>query len=262
MFLHLKIVIFQTFKLTVLTQYSANKTIPDIGINDIITTLFHLISLLRLSMFHGISHFDLQVKDLQEAQKLWSNTIGLSIIKQGDGFVELSSGNVSLRLIEVPYIEHTATIRLNVPSVSQAYSHLIEASAQSRYEPMDTPDLEKIACVSDTDGHSIILWRSLSEDEWNFVPELPKTGEWLPEAEDLVVKLLSHVPAFFRMLARRKVTRVVEQLARDDDSPVTREHVIKGYITSSAKVTRSRLIAPLEAEGINPADYQTEFDYE
>lgn len=213
-------------------------------------------------MFHGISHFDLQVKDLNVAQQLWSDAIGLSISKKGDGFLELSSGNVSLRLIEVPYIEHTATIRLNVPSVSKAYSHLLKAKALSRYEPMDTPDLEKIACVSDVNGHSIILWRSLSEDEWGFIPDLPKTGEWLPEAEDLVVNLLSHVPAFFRMLARRKVTRVVEQLAREADSAVTREHVIKGYITSSAKVTRSRLIAPLEAEGINPADYQAEFDYE
>ncbi|MDH5424923.1 MAG: DUF2621 family protein [Gammaproteobacteria bacterium] len=213
-------------------------------------------------MFHGISHFDLQVKDLKSALHLWSDTIGFVVSKNGDGFVELNSGNVYLRLIEVPYIEHTATVRLSVPSVSKAYAHLINAKAISRYEPMDTPDLEKIACVSDADGNSIIIWRDLTEDEWSFVPDLPKTGDWLPEAEELVVKLLSHVPAFFRMLARRKVTRVVEQLAKEDDSPVTREHVIKGYITSSAKVTRIRLVAPLKAEGINPDDYQAEFDYE
>ena len=43
---------------------------------------------------------------------------------------------------------------------------------------------------------------------------------------------------------------------------MTRELVIKGYITSSAKVTRFRLVEPLRAEGIDPADYQAEFDYE
>lgn len=64
------------------------------------------------------------------------------------------------------------------------------------------------------------------------------------------------------MLARRKVTRVVEELAKENNSAVTREHVIKGYITASAKVTRSRLIEPLKAQGINPEDYQADFDYE
>jgi len=213
-------------------------------------------------MFYGISHFDLQVTNLAEAEKLWSGTIKLKVSKQGEGFIELDSGNVSIRLIEVPYIEHTSTLRLNVPSVSKAYQHLLNAGATSRYEPMNTPDLERIACVTDIDDNSIIIWRLLTEDEWNFVPELPKTGEWYADAEELVVNLLSHVPAFFRMLARRKVTRVVEQLAKEDNSAVTREHVIKGYITSSAKVTRVRLIEPLKAEGINPDDYQAEFDYE
>ena len=64
------------------------------------------------------------------------------------------------------------------------------------------------------------------------------------------------------MLVRRKTTRVIEQMAVEAQSPVTRELVIKGYITSSAKVTRFRLVEPLRAEGIDPADYQAEFDYE
>ena len=107
-----------------------------------------------------------------------------------------------------------------------------------------------------------ILWRALTEDERGFVPELPKQGEWTPDAEALLQRLLSHVPALFRMLARRKTTRVIEQLAREAKSPVTRELVIKGYITSSAKVTRYRLVEPLRAEGVNPDDYREDFDYE
>lgn len=213
-------------------------------------------------MFHGISHIDLQVTQLDKARDLWTSIVGLQVTREGDGYIDLDSGNVSIRLIEVPVIESTSTIRLSVPSVSQAYGKLVEHGATGKYEPMNTPGQEKIACVTDDNGHSIIVWRALTEDEWEYVPELPKTGEWLPEAEDLLVRLLSHVPAFFRMLARRKVTRVVEQLAREDNSPVTREHVIKGYITASAKVTRSRLIEPLKSEGINPDDYQAEFDYE
>jgi len=213
-------------------------------------------------MFHGISHIDMQVTDLQKSKQLWSGVIGFTVIKEGEGFAELDSGNVAIRLIEVPGIEQTVSIRLSVNEVDKAYLHLLEQGAVSRYAPMNTPDLQKIACVTDSNGHSIIIRRDLTEDEWGFTPELRKTGDWLPEAEELVVKLLSHVPAFFRMLARRKVIKVVEQLAQEDDSPVTREHVIKGYITASAKVTRVRLIEPLKAQGINPDDYQAEFDYE
>lgn len=213
-------------------------------------------------MFHGISHIDMQVTDLQKAKQLWSNVIGFTVSKEGEGFAELDSGNVAIRLIEVPSIEQTVSIRLSVNEVDKAYLHLLEQGTDSRYAPMNTPDLQKIACVTDSNGHSIIIRRELTEDEWDFTPELHKTGDWLPEAEELVVKLLSHVPAFFRMLARRKVIKVVEQLAQEDDSPVTREHVIKGYITASAKVTRVRLIEPLKAQGINPDDYQAEFDYE
>jgi len=213
-------------------------------------------------MFHGISHIDLQSTNLEKSRQFWNEAIGFSIKSRGEGYIEIDSGNVAIRLIEVPAIEQTATIRLSVAEVGHSFQNLIKAGATSRYEPMNTPDQEKIACVTDHDGHSIILWRVLSEDEWDYVPELPKTGEWYPDAEELVINLLSHVPAFFRMLARRKVTRVVEELAKEDNSAVTREHVIKGYITSSAKVTRSRLIEPLKAEGINPDDYQADFDYE
>jgi len=213
-------------------------------------------------MFHGISHIDLQVLNLKSSQRFWEEIIGFEVKIQGEGVVELDSGNIAIRLIEVPAIEQTSTLRLSVPHVTKAYERLINTGTVSRYKPMNTPEQEKIACVNDDNGHSIILWRELSEDEWSFVPELPKTGEWYPDAEDLVVRLLSHVPAFFRMLARRKVTRVVEQLAAEDGSAVTCEHVIKGYITSSAKLTRSRLIEPLKAEGYNPDDYQAEFDYE
>ncbi len=213
-------------------------------------------------MFHGISHIDLQTVNLEQAQQFWTNVVEFAPTREGEGYVELDSGNVAVRLIEVKTVTQTTTIRLSVYDVTKAYEILIKAGATSLYEPMKTPGLEKIACVKEANGHSVIVWRALSEDEWDFVPELPKTGEWYPDAEDLLVRLLSHVPAFFRMLARRKVTRVVEQLAKDDDSPVTTEHVIKGFITSSAKVTRSRMIQPLKDEGINPDDYKEDFDYE
>jgi len=213
-------------------------------------------------MFFGVSHIVIPVTDLERSASIWRDVIGFTESRRGEEYVDVDSGNVSIRLIKVPTVESNISVRLSVHDVEAAYNKLLEGGTQSRYAPMHTPDLEDMACVTDPDGHSIVLWRALTEDEWDFVPELPKQGEWYPDAEELLQRLLGHVPALFRMLARRKVTRVVEELAKEENSAVSREHVIKGYILSSAKVTRSRLIEPLRAEGINPDDYQKEFDYE
>ena len=119
-------------------------------------------------MFHGISHIDVQVTCLDRTKKLWASYIGFDISEEGEGFAIIDSGNVAIRLIEVPKIEHTTTIRIQAPDVTKAYQHLIDAGLNSKYEPMQTPDLHKLACVSDYDGNNIIVWRALVEDEWGF----------------------------------------------------------------------------------------------
>jgi len=213
-------------------------------------------------MFFGVSHLVMPVTDLERAAKLWRDVVGFAVSRSGDDYLDFDSGTVTIRLMQVPAIESKLSLRLAVRNVPEAYQALLAGGAASRYEPMQTPELEEIACVSDPDGHAIVLWRALTEDEWGFIPELPKQGEWYPDAEQLLKRLLAHVPALFRMLARRKTTRVIEQLAKEMQSPVTREIVIKGYITASAKITRYRLVEPLRAEGINPDDYREDFDYE
>ena len=215
-----------------------------------------------IHMFFGVSHLVVPVTDLERAAGLWRDVMGFAVARRGEGYLDIESGNVAIRLLLVPAVESRVSLRLSVGDVPKAYQALLAGGGASRYEPMRTPELEEMACVSDPDGHAIVLWRALTEDEWGFVPELPKQGEWYPDAEELLQRLLAHVPALFRMLARRKTTRVIEMLAQEARSPVTRELVIQGYITASAKVTRYRLVEPLRAEGINPDDYREEFDYE
>ena len=213
-------------------------------------------------MFFGISHVVVPVTDLEAATRLWVQVMGFIEQHRGEDHVDIDSGSAVLRLVRVPRVESRLSLRVTVRDVGQAYEALLSAGAESRYAPMRTPELEEMACVTDANGHSLVLWRALTEDEWDFVPELPKELVWSEESTDLLKRLLTHVPALFRMLARRKTTRVIEMMAKEANSPITRELVIKGYITSSAKVTRSRLIEPLRAEGINPDDFQAEFDYE
>jgi hypothetical protein len=77
----------------------------------------------------------------------------------------------------------------------------------------------------------------------------------------LLKSLLLHVPTLFRALARRKVTRVVEELASETSRrTVTSELVVRGYILASAKVTRYRLHAPLRAHGFDPDRFRADFE--
>lgn len=213
-------------------------------------------------MFFGITHVEVPVSDLERAKSFWEGEIGLQEVRRGDGFIDLDSGSAIVRLVQVNKVEHPVSLRVHVGDVQQAFDHLAAAGGRGLYEPMRTPTLELEARVLDADGNTAVVWRELTEDEYDFVPELPKEGEWDDEAEILLKALLSHVPAMFRALARRKVTRMVEYLAAEDRSAVMREHVIRGYILSSAKITRSRLIEPLRKEGIDPERYQAEFDEE
>jgi predicted enzyme related to lactoylglutathione lyase len=213
-------------------------------------------------MFYGVTHVDVPVTDIPRAREFWGDLIGLRPGKSGEGFADMDSGNVALRLIQVRNVEHPVSIRISVRDVEAAYEQLLRHGGTSLYEPLRTPELELVANVVDPDGNSVFVWRELTEDEWDFVPALPKEGEWHEDAERLLVQLLSHVPALFRALARRKATRMVEHLAKTDRSPVTREHVINGYILSSAKITRYRLVEPLRKSGINPDDYKAVFEEE
>ncbi len=211
-------------------------------------------------MFFGVTHLDVPVCDLARSEAFWGNLIGLQKVKHGEGFVDMDSGNVILRLIQVSHVSRPVTLRVSVPDVQAAFDKLIAAGGRVMYEVQRTPALELEAHVADPDGNTVVVWRELSEDEYGFVPELPKQGEWQKEAEDLFNALLKHVPALFRSMARRKVTKIIEEVAGYDRSPVTREHVIRGYILASAKIKRDRLIEPLKACGINPDNYKEEFE--
>ena len=211
-------------------------------------------------MFFGISHIDLPVADFVRAEAFWGRLIGLKEVKRGEGFIDLESGTVILRLVQVAKVTRPVTVRVCVPDVSAAYDLLVKSGGRGLYEAYRTPALEIEAHVADPDGNAVIVWRELSEDEYGFTPELPKQGEWEPGTEKLLNELLSYVPALFRGMARRKVTKIIEEVAEMDRTVVTRETVIRGYIMSSAKIKRDRLIEPLKLCGIDPDSYKEEFD--
>lgn len=210
-------------------------------------------------MFLGVSHVDVSVTDLPRARRFYTEGFGFTVKREGPGFCDVDTNTVLLRLIETRTVEHRAALRLQVVDVEKAFAALQALGARTLYEPLRTPQLELVGSVADRDGHTLSVWRPLSEDEYGFLPSLPTEQSWKAEAETLLQSLLVGVPSLFRGLARRKVVREAEELAEGRD--VGREDVIRAYIRANSKITRYRLKKPLLENGIDPAAYPVEFEW-
>jgi len=210
-------------------------------------------------VFYGLSHVDVPVRDLTAARELYVETLGFTVRHEGEGFLDLDAASSALRLVQSENPERPASIRVQAYDVEGGIDALQAAGAEVLYAADRTDRLTIEGTVRDPDGNTITVWRALSEDEYGFVPELPKEKGWSPEAEDLVKVLLLSVPALFRGLARRKVTREVEARA-GAEGHIDRELAIRAFISAQSPPNRKRLIEPLKAQGIDPADYRDEFE--
>jgi catechol 2,3-dioxygenase-like lactoylglutathione lyase family enzyme len=211
------------------------------------------------SVFFGVSHVDIPVRDLRRAEDLYVGALGFVKSKAGTGFIDIESGTVRLRLIESENPKQRVAIRVQSRDVALAYKILLDRGLTGLYEPMRTADLELVAAVVDADGNTLSLWRDLTEDEYDVEPELPKQLQWADEASALLQSMLKSVPAMFRGLARRKITKNAEWYAQGTRRVVI-DHVVRAFIISNAKFTRDRVRKPLIAHGFDPDDYRDEFD--
>jgi hypothetical protein len=198
------------------------------------------------------------VTSIERTERVLVQRLGFWVKRRGEGYVDVDTGTCTIRLIKTQRVEHPVTLRILVSDVEEAVTLLRAEGLQLLYEPMRTPEQELVAQLGDPDGHALIVWRELTEDEYPAVPPLPKELTWKPEAEELLKSLLLSVPVLFRALARWRVSKNAEQLA-EATRLVTREEVIRSFILSSAKVTRYRARQPLADHGVDLAQYATDF---
>ncbi len=206
----------------------------------------------------GLSHIDVPVVSLERAEQWWCDRLGFRVKARGDGFLDIDVNTCIVRLSKVRRVEHPVTLRIQVDNVESALTALKQLGGRIHYEPLRTAEQEFVASVLDPDGHSLILWRPLSEDEYEKAPELPKEMTWRPDAEELLQALLKSVPSLFRAIARWRVSKNAEFLA-ESTRVVQREQVIRAFILSSAKITRYRNRQPLIDQGIDVSKYEADF---
>jgi catechol 2,3-dioxygenase-like lactoylglutathione lyase family enzyme len=208
----------------------------------------------------GVSHLDLPCRDLAAARRVYVDTLGFTEGAQGEGWLEVDAGgSVLLRLLQIAQSEYRSALRVQVADVPATVQALRGAGCTLVYDVAKTSERTWAGVLRDPDGHTLTVWRALTEDEYDEVPELPKQMQWDDEADALLKQLLKGVPALFRALARRKVVRTVEGLAAATRR-VGREQVIRGYILASPKITRGRNRKPLLDAGVDVDRYQADWD--
>lgn len=209
----------------------------------------------------GVTHVRLPVRSITRAKALYGDLLRFEQRAQGQGWLELDAGGtVGLLLVESALVEHNACLRLLTADVEAALDTLLLHGGCSLVDDVArTSEMTLAATVRDADGHLLTVWRALTEDEYDTPPDLPTVLTWKEDAEALLKQLLKAVPALFRSLARRKVVRVVEELAAHSRI-VTREEVIRGFILASPKITRERNRKPLIEAGIDVSRYQADWD--
>jgi len=211
------------------------------------------------AVFYGLSHVDVPVTDLARAERLYHGATGFPVQRRGEGWMDVDAGGFLLRLVLTRRVEHPVGVRLQAPGIEEALGALVKAGATLLHGATRTPEQELLGAARDPDGNTLHVWRPLSEDEYDFVPELPKEMTWTPEADAFLKSLLMSVPALFRALARRRVVAVAEELARSRNL-VTREEVIRGFILASPRVTRPRNRQPLLDHGVDVDRYRDDWD--
>jgi catechol 2,3-dioxygenase-like lactoylglutathione lyase family enzyme len=213
-------------------------------------------------MFFGVSHIELPVRDLSASQDFYVEGLGLTCSAQGEDWVDLDGCTVILRLKQVKQSAAPVTLRVQSNSLEEARDHLIKLGAQVLCDIERTPELTLFTILRDADDHRIMIWRNLSEDEYGFDPQLPKEKDWHPDAEELLHALLKSVPALFRSMARKRITKTAETMTAENvnTESVDKDTVVRASILSTLSFMRHKLHEPLRELGYDPNDYQEEFD--
>jgi hypothetical protein len=212
-----------------------------------------------MALFFGVSHVDVAVTDIDRALGVYRGCLGFTVTGRGEGFADLDATPIKIRLLQTSRPEARSAIRVQSPQVEAGIDALVASGCALLYAAARTPQQELVGSVRDLDGNIISVWRELTEDEYDFVPALPKELTWTEDAEALLQALLRAVPALFRALARYRVTREAELLAART-RVVSREEVIRGYILASPKVTRGRNRKPLMDQGIDVEKYKADWE--
>ncbi len=211
-------------------------------------------------MIFGVSHVILPARDLAAASHFYQQVLGFCFVREHEEGIDLDASSVTLRLVlRQGERNDRVVLRVQTGDVEAAVERLVAAGAAVIAPPSQSAEQTLTALLEDRDGHQLVLWRNLSEDEWDFVPELPTTRPWAQAADQRLRRLLARVPDTFRDLARRGSVAEAEHLSSPLEE-VAEVTAVRAFIRATPRMMRPHLLEPLRSEGLDPDDFRTDFE--
>jgi catechol 2,3-dioxygenase-like lactoylglutathione lyase family enzyme len=210
-----------------------------------------------VSFLFGVSHLVLETGDLAASRRFFAETLGFAVLGEEADSFELDAAGVRLRFERAPGPPLPVTLRLQAAQLEDAVPFLKAAGART-LEPPQAGQGHLEAVLETPEGHRLVLWRRLREDELPEPPPLPLTRPWHPEAEVLAQALLAAVPESFRDLARRGLCAEAEFLC-PEPAEIGRLEAVRGYIRSTPRFQRDRLRPTLRLQGFDPDAFAEDF---
>ncbi len=211
-------------------------------------------------MLFGLTQVCLPCRDLALSLRFYSDLLGFPLLRRSDLQADLDANGGGIRLCQTDSnIGPSLRLRLHTTEPAEAVRELIAQGASRGAATRRSAELEWIGEIVDPDGHRLELWCALSEDELDFVPDLPTSLEWTSSATALLQALLAGVPESFRAPARENTVRTAEYLA-GSSLRVGRREAIRGFVRATPRLRRDQLKPALRQQAIDPADYRRDFD--
>jgi hypothetical protein len=207
----------------------------------------------------GLTAVHLPVRDLGRSLGLYRDCMGCVEVRRCEaGVVTLEAGGCLL-VLELAAEPKPVRLRFQTARVAATAEELVRSGAREIWAPTPVEGRELEAELEDFDGHRLVLWRRLREDELETEPDLPTTETWADPARDLLRSLLRRVPGEFRDVAREGSVAEAEWLALDHGR-VEERHAVRAFIRSSPRMLRDNLRGPLRDHGLEPEDYVDDFE--
>ncbi|MDH5355352.1 MAG: hypothetical protein OEY09_12985 [Gammaproteobacteria bacterium] len=195
--------------------------------------------------------------DLNYVERLLVENFDFSRRKEGSRRIELTNGAITIFLVDQDG-ESNTTLRLafSTGDLQASINSLEAAGFVTSGGPEWVNEWRQEVKLVGPENIQVDLYREYNEDELGIVPDLPKSLDWMEDAEAMTRQLLTSVPISFRESARTKVTKKAEANAIvEGDTIVTLDVACQAIVDMTPDFQYKTLRTEMISNGLNPNDY-------
>jgi len=175
-----------------------------------------------------------------------------TMIYHDSSSITVNNGLLSIRFMHNDNIKPSVNLDLESTDIAAGSERLITLGLNPLTEIIDSDMFRKEQQFEGPYGLHINLHQVLTEDDLGIHPELNKTLDWEPKAEEMAKSILTHVTIHFRNPARKKMVQQAEAFALiEGNLHVTKDDMISAFLYTTPYFKQDDLQKILIDNGIS-----------